>query len=218
MLKKNYSIDEGIEKLRSLTISERIKTNNNNEKLSEIQNRIINQKLIQNCNINSNKINQYKRKRNYISLINNQNNNNNNNNKSTNTINNSIRANENVNEAQKDINKLLFVDEIAPELLKSKDEEELKKILFNQLVLLDQKKRKDKNMEQIAQILYNLENDNKDLLKCQKVVSRALNRKIYSKSTMDMKLKELENEIMTTNGRIEYYQIVGDYYKSELNK
>ena len=214
MLKKNYSIDEGIEKLRSLTISERIKTNNNNEKLSEIQNRIINQKLIQNCNINSNKINQYKRKRNYISLIHNQNNNN----KSTNTINNSIRANENVNEAQKDINKLLFVDEIAPELLKSKDEEELKKILFNQLVLLDQKKRKDKNMEQIAQILYNLENDNKDLLKCQKVVSRALNRKIYSKSTMDMKLKELENEIMTTNGRIEYYQIVGDYYKSELNK
>jgi hypothetical protein len=214
MLKKNYSIDEGIEKLRSLTISERIKTNNNNEKLSEIQNRIINQKLIQNCNINSNKINQYKRKRNYLSLIHNQNNNN----KSTNTINNSIRANENVNEAQKDINKLLFVDEIAPELLKSKDEEELKKILFNQLVLLDQKKRKDKNMEQIAQILYNLENDNKDLLKCQKVVSRALNRKIYSKSTMDMKLKELENEIMTTNGRIEYYQIVGDYYKSELNK
>lgn len=215
MLKKNYSIDEGIEKLRSLTISERIKTNNNNEKLSEIQNRIINQKLIQNSNFNSNKINQYKRKRNYLSLIHNQNNNNN---KSTNTINNSIRANENVNEAQKDINKLLFVDEIAPELLKSKDEEELKKILFNQLVLLDQKKRKDKNMEQIAQILYNLENDNKDLLKCQKVVSRALNRKIYSKSTMDMKLKELENEIMTTNGRIEYYQIVGDYYKSELNK
>lgn len=214
MLKKNYSIDEGIEKLRSLTISERIKTNNNNEKLSEIQNRIINQKLIQNSNFNSNKINQYKRKRNYLSLIHNQNNNN----KSTNTINNSIRANENVNEAQKDINKLLFVDEIAPELLKSKDEEELKKILFNQLVLLDQKKRKDKNMEQIAQILYNLENDNKDLLKCQKVVSRALNRKIYSKSTMDMKLKELENEIMTTNGRIEYYQIVGDYYKSELNK
>ena len=215
MLKKNYSIDEGIEKLRSLTISERIKTNNNNEKLSEIQNRIINQKLIQNCNINSNKINQYKRKRNYISLINNQNNNNN---KSTNTINNSIRVNENINEEQKDINKLLFVDDIAPELLKSKDEEELKKILFNQLVLLDQKKRKDKNMEQIAQILYNLENDNKDLLKCQKVVSRALNRKIYSKSTMDMKLKELENEIMTTNGRIEYYQIVGDYYKSEFNK
>ena len=215
MLKKNYSIDEGIEKLRSLTISERIKTNNNNEKLSEIQNRIINQKLIQNCNINSNKINQYKRKRNYISLINNQNNNNN---KSTNTINNSIGVNENINEEQKDINKLLFVDDIAPELLKSKDEEELKKILFNQLVLLDQKKRKDKNMEQIAQILYNLENDNKDLLKCQKVVSRALNRKIYSKSTMDMKLKELENEIMTTNGRIEYYQIVGDYYKSELNK
>jgi hypothetical protein len=214
MLKKNYSIDEGIEKLRSLTISERIKTNNNNEKLYEIQNRIINQKLIQNCNINSNKINQYKRKRNYISLINNQNNNN----KSTNTINNSIRVNENINEEQKDINKLLFVDDIAPELLKSKDEEELKKILFNQLVLLDQKKRKDKNMEQIAQILYNLENDNKDLLKCQKVVSRALNRKIYSKSTMDMKLKELENEIMTTNGRIEYYQIVGDYYKSELNK
>ena len=214
MLKKNYSIDEGIEKLRSLTISERIKTNNNNEKLSEIQNRIINQKLIQNSNFNSNKINQYKRKRNYLSLIHNQNNNN----KSTNTINNSIKANENVNEAQKDINKLLFVDEIAPELLKSKNEEELKKILFNQLVLLDQKKRKDKNMEQIAQILYNLENDNKDLLKCQKVVSRALNRKIYSKSTMDMKLKELENEIMTTNGRIEYYQIVGDYYKSELNK
>jgi hypothetical protein len=212
MLKKNYSIDEGIEKLRSLTISERIKTNNN-EKLSEIQNRIINQKLLQNSNFNSNKINQYKRKRNYLSLINNQNNNI----KSPNTINNSIRANENIYEGQKYINKLLLVDDIAPELLKSKNEEELKKILFDQLVLLDQKKRKEKNMEQIEQILNNLENDNKDLLKCQKVVSRALNKKIYCKSTMDMKLKELENEIMKTNGRIEYYQMLGDYYKNELS-
>ena len=138
MLKKNYSIDEGIEKLRSLTISERIKTNNNNEKLSEIQNRIINQKLKQNCNINSNKINQYKRKRNYISLINNQNNNN----KSTNTINNSIRVNENINEEQKDINKLLFVDDIAPELLKSKDEEELKKIFIQSTCIIRPKKKK----------------------------------------------------------------------------
>ena len=72
-------------------------------------------------------------------------------------------------------------------------------------------------MEQIAQILYNLENDNKDLLKCQNGVLRALNKKIYSKSIMDMKLRDLEDEIMKINARIEYYQMLGDYYKNVIN-
>ena len=105
MLKKNYSIDEGIEKLRSLTISDRIKANNNNEKLSELKNRIIiknninrnlNQKIMENNNYNSNKINQiYKRKRNYISFLNSINKNDIH---IKNNTNNTIRANENINE------------------------------------------------------------------------------------------------------------------------
>ena len=226
MLKKNYSIDEGIEKLRSLTISDRIKANNNNEKLSELKNRIIiknninrnlNQKIMQNNNnYNSNKINQiYKRKRNYISFINGINKNDNNN--IINNTSNIIKTNENINDDKNNLTKLLFVDDFAKELLKSKNEEELKKILFHQLILLDQKKRVDKNIEQIQQSLNILENDNKDLLKCQNGVLRALNKKIYSKSIMDMKLRDKEDEIMKINSRIEYYQMLGDYYKNEIN-
>ena len=225
MLKKNYSIDEGIEKLRSLTITDRIKANNNNDKLSELKNRIIiknninrnlNQKIMQNNNnYNLNKINQiYKRKRNYISFINSINKNENNIIHNTNNI---INTNENINDDKNNLTKLLNVDDFAKELLKSKNEEELKKILFHQLFLLDQKKRNDKNIEQIEQRLNILENDNKDLLKCQNGVLRALNKKIYSKSIMDMKLRELEDEIMKTNDRIEYYQMLGDYYKNEIS-
>lgn len=227
MLKKNYSIDEGIEKLRSLTISDKIKANNNSNKLSELKNRIIiknninrnlNQKIMENNNYNSNKINQinqiYKRKRNYISFLNSINKNDIH--IKTNT-NNTIRANENINEEKNYLTKLLFVDDFARELLKSKNEEELKKILFLQLFLLDQKKRNDKNIEQIEQSLNILETDNKDLLKCQNGVLRALNKKIHSKSITDMKLRELEDEINKINNRIEYYQMLGDYYKNEMS-
>ena len=232
MLKKNYSIDEGIEKLRSLTISDKIKANNNSNKLSELKNRIIiknninrnlNQKIMENNNnYNSNKINQlnqiYKRKRNYISFLNSINKNDihitNNTNNNTNNI---IRANENIKEEKNYLTKLLFVDDFARELLKSKNEEELKKILFLQLFLLDQKKRNDKNIEQIEQSLNILEKDNKDLLKCQNGVLRALNKKIHSKSITDMKLRELEDEINKINERIEYYQMLGDYYKNEMS-
>ena len=228
MLKKNYSIDEGIEKLRSLTISDKIKANNNSNKLSELKNRIIiknninrnlNQKIMENNNYNSNKINQlnqiYKRKRNYISFLNSINKNDIH---IKNNTNNTIRANENINEEKKNyLTKLLFVDDFARELLKSKNEEELKKILFLQLFLLDQKKRNDKNIEQIEQSLNILETDNKDLLKCQNGVLRALNKKIHSKSITDMKLRELEDEINKINNRIEYYQMLGDYYKNEMS-
>lgn len=227
MLKKNYSIDEGIEKLRSLTISDKIKANNNSNKLSELKNRIIiknninrnlNQKIMENNNYNSNKINQlnqiYKRKRNYISFLNSINKNDIH---IKNNTNNTIRANENINEEKNYLTKLLFVDDFARELLKSKNEEELKKILFLQLFLLDQKKRNDKNIEQIEQSLNILETDNKDLLKCQNGVLRALNKKIHSKSITDMKLRELEDEINKINNRIEYYQMLGDYYKNEMS-
>ena len=227
MLKKNYSIDEGIEKLRSLTISDKIKANNNSNKLSELKNRIIiknninrnlNQKIMENNNYNSNKINQinqiYKRKRNYISFLNSINKNDIH---IKNNTNNTIRANENINEEKNYLTKLLFVDDFARELLKSKNEEELKKILFLQLFLLDQKKRNDKNIEQIEQSLNILETDNKDLLKCQNGVLRALNKKIHSKSITDMKLRELEDEINKINNGIEYYQMLGDYYKNEMS-
>jgi hypothetical protein len=167
-----------------------------------------------NNNFNSNKINQiYKRKRNYISFINGINKNENH---TMNNTNNIIKTNENKNDDKNNFTKLLNVDDFAKELLKSKNEEELKKILFHQLFLLDQKKRNDKNIEQIEQRLNILEYDNKDLLKCQNGVLRALNKKIYSKSIMDKKLSDMEDEIMKINGRIEYYQMLGDYYKNEI--
>lgn len=34
---------------------------------------------------------------------------------------------------------------------------------------------------------------------------------------MDMKLRDLEDEIMKINARIEYHQMLGDYYKNVIN-
>ena len=225
----NLSIDEGIEKLKSLTISERYKNNNiNSEKETEKKNRVFynyninNNTQNSNNNMNNDKNSNhlfYKRKRNYLSLINSY--------KRNEIINRNLNINsnnnhsngENANNENKiEKNKLLDVDILSNELLKTKNQEELKNILFQQLILLDQKIKKEKEIEQIRESINILEKDELDLTKCQKVVTRALCKKIHSKNELDKKDEELKEEILKIINRIVYYQSYGDFFIKELNE
>ena len=216
--------------MRSLTISEKNKNNNiKNEKSTEKRNKTfynnINKNNNNNINGNNNKDyfnnKNYKRKRNYLSLLSSYNKNEKptpninrdaNNQKDKNIINNDI----NINKIEE--NTLLDVEALSNELLKCKNEEELKNVLFHQLLLLDQKKRNYAKYEEIKNSTNILEKDKCDLLKCIKGVSRVLNKKVNSKNNLDLKINDLEGEISQLNGRINYYQSLGDLYKNELDK
>lgn len=115
-------------------------------------------------------------------------------------------------------NNLLDVDTLANELLKTKSEDELKKVLLPQLLLLDHKKRKDKTIEEMKQVIDMLDIDKNDLIKCQKGVVRALNKKINSYNQLNITVRGLEDEINKINGNINYYQSLGDSYKSAMNE
>jgi uncharacterized protein (UPF0218 family) len=115
-------------------------------------------------------------------------------------------------------NNLLDVDTLANELLKTKSEDELKKVLLPQLLLLDHKKRKDKTIEEMKQVIDMLDIDKNDLIKCQKGVVRALNKKINSNNQLNITVRGLEDEINKINGNINYYQSLGDSYKSAMNE
>ena len=229
----NISIDEGIEKLRSLTISEKNKSTE--KKNRAIYNNIINKNINLNHvtnakNItyrNNNNINDiyrndhsnnknYKRKRNYLSLINNYNKGEISNISSD--TNNPKDKNININNNKIDENTLIDAEALSTELLKCKNEEELKKVLFHQLLLLDQKKRNNIKYEELKRSTNILEKDKFDLLKCIKGVSRVLNKKVLSKNNLNLKINDLEGEISRLNGRINYFQSLGDLYKNELNK
>ena len=115
-------------------------------------------------------------------------------------------------------NNLLDVDTLVNELLKTKSEDELKKVLLPQLLLLDHKKRKDKTIEEMKQVIDMLDRDKNDLIKCQKGVVRALNKKINSNNQLNITVRGLEDEINKINGNINYYQSLGDSYKSAMNE
>jgi len=115
-------------------------------------------------------------------------------------------------------NNLLDVDTLANELLKTKSEDELKKVLLPQLLLLDHKKRKDKTIEEMKQVIDMLDIDKNDLIKCQKGVVRALNKKINSNNQLNITVRGLEDEINKINGNINYYQSLGDSYKSAMSE
>ena len=220
-----------------MSISERNKNNNkNSEKSTEKKNLFnLNKKLninnnndIHHIQIYKNKNKIYKRKRNYISMIHDnkiiKNINNNNINININNINDNKKDEKN-NSEKKDINSniniekqnLLLVDNLAQELVKIKSEEELKKYLFYQLLLLDDKKRKI-NIEQIKYNINALEKDEFDLTKSIKAVSRAVIKKEKTDNELDLKVKNLENEINKVQNNIRYYQYLGDCYKNGINK
>ena len=222
----NISIEEGIEKLKLLSISEKGKNKSNlNAKIYTSKNNLINSKF------QTKFTNIYKKKRNYSSLINS----NKNNNKCIINLNNKINKNENkfgaknnnINELQfirkeeSDIKnkvkaELKIVDILAQELVQTKNEEELKEYLFEQLQLLDVKKRNDQNINILNDAIIQLDKDKRDLRKCNTIVSLSLNKKLVENYKIDLRIKKLEEDIDKVKGNIKYYEALGDYYISQI--
>ena len=222
----NISIEEGIEKLKQLSISEKCKNKSNlNTKIYTSKNNLINSKF------QTKFTNIYKKKRNYSSLINS----NINNNKCIINLNNKINKNENkfgaknnnINELQfirkeeSDIKnkakaELKIVDILAQELVQTKNEEELKEYLFEQLQLLDVKKRNDQNINILNDAIIQLDKDKRDLRKCNTIVSLSLNKKLVENYKIDLRIKKLEEDIDKVKGNIKYYEALGDYYISQI--
>lgn len=222
----NISIEEGIEKLKLLSISEKGKNKSNlNTKIYTSKNNLINSKF------QTKFTNIYKKKRNYSSLINS----NINNNKCIINLNNKINKNENkfgaknnnINELQfirkeesdikdKAKTELKIVDILAQELVQLKNEEELKEYLFEQLQLLDVKKRNDQNINILNDAINQLDKDKRDLRKCNTIVSLSLNKKLVENYKIDLRIKKLEEDIDKVKGNIKYYEALGDYYISQI--
>ena len=263
---KNISIEDGIEKLKELTLSEKAKKESEKNQPSQIDTN-------ENGNSNTKTFSHNRRfkknfikKRNYISVINQkknflenknntndpiknnnpilENNNITNNNISNNNINkNNIRENtqnqqmtvdENeiknnktqneISEKEKEREKerkkmeLKTVDVVANELLQSKDENDLREYLFDQLQLLERKKRIDNKLAQMENTINQLSNDKIQLRKCNTSVSRALNKKVIDYYNIDKRMKNLNSEIEKVVNSIHYHEYMGDCYKEELNK
>ena len=214
---KDNDLDKGIELIKEMKISD--------NKIKEIN--------INNNNNKYNYSNKYKLKRNYYTLLNqtplrvqkaSSNIINTNYNINFNNINNKIEevnSRNNINEKRnientkgEERNKLELktVDQIAEELLNSKDQEELKKYLFIQLLFLNEKYKKDKIFQKIKEQINLLDIDYLSLDKCQKTIPRPINKKKFEISELDNKNSELKEEIKKKKESIQFLEYIGSVY------
>ena len=217
---KDTDLDKGIELITKMKISD--------NKINEIN--------INNNNNKYNYSNKYKLKRNYYTLLNqtpsrmqksssNIINTNYNTNANINNINNNkieeVNSRNNINEKRnientkgEERNKLELktVDQIAEELLNSKDQEELKKYLFIQLLFLNEKYKKDKIFQKIKEQINHLDMDYLSLDKCQKTIPRPINKKKFEISELDNKNSELNKEIEKKKESIQFLEYILSVY------
>ena len=111
---------------------------------------------------------------------------------------------------------LKTVDQVAKELLESRNENELKEYLFDQLQLLDKKKRIDEKYSEMKEHIDKLNKDQCELRRCNKIVSRGLNKKIVEDSCLGNKVKKLENEINVVKNSIRDHESIGDKFMEAL--
>ena len=214
---KDTDLDKGIELITKMKISD--------NKINEIN--------INNNNNKYNYSNKYKLKRNYYTLLNqtpsrmqksSSNIINTNYNINFNNINNKIEevnSRNNINEKRnientkgEERNKLELktVDQIVEELLNSKDQEELKKYLFIQLLFLNEKYKKDKIFQKIKEQINLLDIDYLSLDKCQKTIPRPINRNKFKISELDNKNSELNKEIVKKKESIQFLEYILSLY------
>ena len=214
---KDTDLDKGIELITKMKISD--------NKINEIN--------INNNNNKYNYSNKYKLKRNYYTLLNqtpsrmqksSSNIINTNYNINFNNINNKIEevnSRNNINEKRnientkgEERNKLELktVDQIAEELLNSKDQEELKKYLFIQLLFLNEKYKKDKIFQKIKEQINLLDIDYHSLDKCQKTIPRPINKNKFKISELDNKNSELNKEIEKKKESIQFLEYILSVY------
>lgn len=239
---KNISIEEGIEKLNELTLSENTKNRMTKIQRFPAYNNVNSMNFIYSLKFQKN----FPSKRNYNCLLSQskqiQGNQNINITFSNHNINNELILNQKKlekekelqrqkeNERQKELERIKerkkleikTVDKVAKELLESKDLNELKEYLFGQLKLLDQKKRIDiKNQQikyQIDNTINQLNNDKLELRKCNTVVTHAVNKKIVEAYKLENRVRKLEGDINKVKESINYHERMGDFYKEKLKE
>lgn len=117
---------------------------------------------------------------------------------------------------------LKTVSEVANDLLKCKKKEELKEYLFDQLQLLDEKKRTENKVkemkQQIDEKIKILERDFKELRHCNTVVSRAYIKKKTELHTLGLKVNKNVKEIENKMKQIQYHSYMGDLYRQEFEE
>jgi hypothetical protein len=218
---EEISLEQGIEILKQMIINE--------NKKNEINN---NAKLNNNNNIINIHLTRKRYKRNYISLLTQTqanmqphfplNNNMNTINNNINAINNGTETNsrtdiffdknkEKVKEEERKKLELKTVDKATEEILESKNQDDLKKYLFNQLVLLEDKKDKERKIQKMMKEINNLEKDYPSLKKCLLTIIRPVNKNNSKINKLDNKIKELKDEIDKVTERIKYYECVGNF-------
>ena len=218
---EEISLEQGIEILKQMIINE--------NKKNEINN---NAKLNNNNNIINIHLTRKRYKRNYISLLTQTkanmqphfplNNNMNTINNNINAIDNGTETNsrtdiffdknkEKVKEEERKKLELKTVDKATEEILESKNQDDLKKYLFNQLVLLEDKKDKERKIQEIKNEINNLEKDFPSLKKCLLTIIRPVNKNNSKINKLDNKIKELKDEIDKVTERIKYYECVGNF-------
>jgi len=221
---KNISIEDGIEQLKDLTLSENNKKKLNKNEFNQINNNNKNKSFIKKF------IKNFPKKRNYLTSINKSNIISNNNNNSNIIVSNSNQQKEKEDENINSINELderekmrkkmelKTVDEVAQELLQSKDENNLREYLFDQLQLLHQKKIIEYKLSQMKNTINQLNRDKIDLRRCNEVVSRALNKKTVEDVKKNKELEKLNVDIGKVIKNIQYHEYMGDLYKEELKR
>jgi hypothetical protein len=111
---------------------------------------------------------------------------------------------------------LKTVNEVAKELLESRNENELKEYLFDQLQLLDKKKRIDEKYSEMKEHIDKLNKDQIELRRCNLIVSRGLNKKVVEDARLGNKVKELEKEINVVRNSIRDHESIGDRFNEAL--
>ena len=110
------------------------------------------------------------------------------------------------------------VDVVAEELLQSKNEREVREYLYVQLLLLDRKKRENRDKEKMKKIINQLSNDFYDLRRCNTCVSRAFNKKAVDLYNLDNRMKKISGDVEKIQKSIYQYEYMGDFYKNKLNE
>ena len=207
---KDINLEKGIELVKEMKISDNkineincykynypkriaIKRNYNsllNQTQPQIQNKFMN--IMNTNNINTNRIEE----------VNSRNN---------------IQEQRNLEKAKEEERKKLelkTVDQIAEELLNSKDQEDLKNYLFIQLAFLNEKNTKDKKIQEMKEQINILDTDYLSLDKCLKTICRPINKKTCELSRLENKNSELEEKIQKTRDSIKYLEFVGNLFSS----
>ena len=240
---KNISIEEGIEKLKELTLSENTKNQINKKECFPVYSNLNSMNFVYSRKFQKN----FPNKRNYNCLLSQSNKIQGNQNTNNTFINYNIKnefiinqkkiekerefqIQKGIEERQKESERikerkkreLETVEKVARELLESKNLIELKEYLFGQLILLDQKKKKDNKNQQIKYQINNTINqlnlDKIELRKCNTVVTQALNKKIVEAYKFENKVRKLSEDINKVKESINYHEKMGDYYKGKLKE